>query len=51
MGAHVLEMPYKGDEVSMFVLLPPFAKENGKFCVYLKSVKNVKMVNNVMYQN
>nr|AIO11228.1 serpin [Hesperophylax occidentalis] len=29
LGAHVLEMPYKGDEVSMFVLLPPFAKENG----------------------
>lgn len=25
LGAHVLEIPYKGNEVSMFVLLPPFA--------------------------
>ncbi|XP_029166492.1 serine protease inhibitor 88Ea-like [Nylanderia fulva] len=25
LGAYVLELPYKGDEVSMFVLLPPFS--------------------------
>ncbi|XP_066587366.1 serine protease inhibitor 88Ea-like isoform X2 [Prorops nasuta] len=25
LGAHVLELPYKGEEVSMYVLLPPFA--------------------------
>ncbi|XP_034185945.1 serine protease inhibitor 88Ea isoform X2 [Osmia lignaria lignaria] len=25
LGAHVLELPYKGEQVSMFVLLPPFA--------------------------
>lgn len=24
-GAHVLELPYKGEKISMFVLLPPFA--------------------------
>ncbi|XP_015174371.1 PREDICTED: leukocyte elastase inhibitor-like isoform X2 [Polistes dominula] len=25
LGAHILELPYKGLEISMFVLLPPFA--------------------------
>ncbi|CAK9833816.1 Serine protease inhibitor 88Ea [Anthophora retusa] len=25
LGAHVLELPYKGNEVSMLILLPPFA--------------------------
>ncbi|XP_043259822.1 serine protease inhibitor 88Ea-like [Colletes gigas] len=25
LGAHVLELPYKGEDVSMFVMLPPFA--------------------------
>uniref|UniRef100_A0A0A9WH51 Serpin B3 n=1 Tax=Lygus hesperus TaxID=30085 RepID=A0A0A9WH51_LYGHE len=26
LGAHVLEMPYKGEDVSLFIMLPPFAK-------------------------
>ena len=25
--AHILEMPYKGDQISMYVFLPPFTKE------------------------
>lgn len=29
LGAHILELPYKGDEISMFVLLPPYASPNG----------------------
>ncbi|XP_044728178.1 serine protease inhibitor 88Ea-like [Chrysoperla carnea] len=29
LGAHVLELPYIGNDVSMFIFLPPFATENG----------------------
>jgi serpin B len=29
LGAHVLELPYKGNDVSMFIILPPYAKPNG----------------------
>lgn len=29
LGAHVLELPYKGNEVSMFIILPPYAKSYG----------------------
>nr|CAD7266191.1 unnamed protein product [Timema shepardi] len=28
LGAHVLELPYKGKDVSMFLFLPPFVKNN-----------------------
>ncbi|CAH1399283.1 unnamed protein product [Nezara viridula] len=29
LGAHVLELPYKGDQISLIILLPPFASPNG----------------------
>nr|ATU82492.1 venom serpin 2 [Lethocerus distinctifemur] len=29
LGAHVLELPYKGDEVSMLIFIAPFASPNG----------------------
>lgn len=29
LGAHILELPYVGNDVSMFIFLPPFATENG----------------------
>jgi len=29
LGAHVLELPYKGGDISLFVILPPFNKQRG----------------------
>lgn len=29
LGAHVLQLPYKGDSISMFVFLPPYAAPRG----------------------
>lgn len=29
LGAHVLEIPYKGDDISIMFLLPPFASPQG----------------------
>lgn len=29
LGAHVLQLPYKGSSVSMFVFLPPYAAPKG----------------------
>ncbi|XP_049821996.1 serine protease inhibitor 88Ea isoform X2 [Aethina tumida] len=28
LGAHILELPYQGNKISMYILLPPFTKEN-----------------------
>lgn len=29
LGAHILELPYQGSNISMYILLPPFVKEDG----------------------
>ncbi|XP_057664453.1 serine protease inhibitor 88Ea-like isoform X1 [Diorhabda carinulata] len=46
LGAHILEMPYKGDNISMYVLLPPWsdtqnAIENTLKNLTLENFKNI----------
>lgn len=38
LGAHILEMPYKGDNISMYILLPPFANTEYSIEATLKNL-------------
>ncbi|KAJ8956925.1 hypothetical protein NQ318_014344, partial [Aromia moschata] len=38
LGAHILEMPYKGDNISMYILLPPFASTEDSIEATLKTL-------------
>ncbi|XP_018330580.1 serine protease inhibitor 88Ea isoform X2 [Agrilus planipennis] len=45
--AHILELPYEGEDISMYILLPPFAKEDGIDTVLKKlTIDNFKEVVN-----
>ncbi|XP_014294378.1 serine protease inhibitor 88Ea [Halyomorpha halys] len=53
LNAHVLELPYKGDEISLIILLPPFASPNGVTNILrrLKTHPDLnKMINEEMMQ-
>ncbi|XP_072379414.1 serine protease inhibitor 88Ea-like isoform X3 [Diabrotica undecimpunctata] len=38
LGAHILEMPYKGDNISMYILLPPFSNTENSIEATLKKL-------------
>lgn len=46
LGAHVLELPYQGDNISMFILLPPFSNTEDSIDATLKNLnlENFKKV-------
>ena len=51
-GPHVLELPDKGDDVSLIILLPPFASPNGITNILrrMKTQYFFKMVDEEMIQ-
>ncbi|XP_050308605.1 serine protease inhibitor 88Ea-like isoform X2 [Anthonomus grandis grandis] len=46
LGAHILELPYQGDNISMFILLPPFSNTEDSIDATLKNLnlENFKKV-------
>lgn len=46
LGAHVIELPYKGEDISMFILLPPFYDPNG--IKYLLEKMNADMISELV---
>ncbi|CAG9768660.1 unnamed protein product [Ceutorhynchus assimilis] len=48
LGAHILELPYQGDNISMYVLLPPFSNTEDSIDATLKNlnIENFKTVVN-----
>lgn len=38
LGAHILELPYQGDNISMYILLPPFSNTEDSIDATLKNL-------------